>query len=286
MTALRFNTFLILFLAVSINFPAGPAFSDTTISEKSLSTDIVVKKAYEPGSGLPVGKIESVQGEAVVFHRDPAVGYRLQTGLPLYAGDIMITRGFGRVLCRLVDGTSIIMTPETTLSIIQSSFNSFRKTGVSFLYLKHGSARFKLNPRTDLSSYDFKVQTETAFTQASEADFVVKAAPETTDIIAFENSQLEVTGMAQPEDITYLSGLQRTFISSDMLSPTVETLSTEDHEAFMVNFHSAPLSILMVEYADAKSKDKMSEETPGEMLEETPSESTVEEEIVETELTD
>ena len=288
--ALRFITFLILILAVSILFQLEPAFSETAISERSLSTDIVVKQVYEPGSGLPVGKIQSVQGEAIVFHRDPAVGYRLEIGMPLYAGDIMSTSGSARILCRLIDGSSIVMTPETTLTIIQSSYNSFRKSGISFLYLQHGGARFKLNPPADLSSYDFKVQTETAFTQTREADFVVKTEPEATDIIAFENSRLEVAGMAQPEDITYLSGLQKTFISGDIISPTVETLSTEEHEAFMTDFHSAPRSILFADKADARADDDISQGTTKgvseEMPEETPSESLVEEEIVETELTE
>ena len=230
MTALRFNIILLLCLAGSILLLGRPSFSETTISERGLSFDIVIKEAYQPGHGLPVGKIQSVQGEAVVFHRDPTVGYRLQTGSPLYVGDIMRTRGTARLLCRLIDGSSIVLTPATTLTIIQSRYNSIRKTGVSFLYLKHGGARFTLNPPPDLSSYDFKVQTDMVFVLTREADFVVKTSSEATDIIAFENSQLEVTGMAQPEDVISLSGLQRIFVSEKNSAPAVETLTREDIE--------------------------------------------------------
>ena len=284
MKALRINSFLILFLAASLLFRVGPALSETTISEQVLSSDIVVNDDFQPGSGLPVGKIQSVQGDAIVFHRDPTVGYRLQTGVPLYTGDIMRTRRAARILCRLIDGSSIILTPESTLTIIQSSYNSTRKTGVSFLYLKHGGARFKLNPPTDLSSYDFKVQTETAFAQAKEADFVVKAKRDTTDIIAFEDSRLEVTGMAQPEDVTYLSDLQRTLVSEEIIAPIVETLLPEDHEMYLADFHSAPRSTLLAESSDAVDEtpeDNESEKIPEEMPFETPTETVVEEDIVE-----
>jgi hypothetical protein len=288
MTALRFNIILLLCLTASILLWGRPGFSETTISEQILSTDLVIKDAYEPGNGLPVGKIQSVQGEAIVFHRDPAVGYRLQTGAPLYVGDIMHTRGTARILCRLIDGSSIVLTPETTLTIIQSRYNSIRKTGVSFLYLKHGGARFTLNPRTDLSSYDFKVQTELAFALARDADFVVKANPEATDIIAFENSQVEITGMSRPEDVTILSGPQKTFVSEENSAPAVETLTPEDIEILMADFHSAPRSTLLADGAgganenpeDNKSEE-MPEQTPEEPLKETPAETLIEEDIAE-----
>ncbi|CAB1062808.1 hypothetical protein D1BOALGB6SA_7590 [Olavius sp. associated proteobacterium Delta 1] len=240
MAALRIILIFLLCLTASTLLWGHPSFSETNISEQTLTSDIVIKEMYQPGSGLPVGKIQSVRGEAIVFHRDPTVGYRIQTGLPLYAGDIMRTGQTAWILCRLIDGSHIVLTPKTTLTILQSSYNSSRKTGVSFLYLQHGGARFMLNPMPDLISYDYKVQTEEAFTLASEADFVVKANPAATEIIAFEKSRLEVTAMAQPEEITFLSDFQRTIVAEKTIFPTVETLSREDIEIMMAGFHTAP----------------------------------------------
>jgi hypothetical protein len=274
MTELRFNAILYVCLMVSILLSGRPSFSETTISEQILSSDIVIEDVFEPGIGLPVGKIQSMQGEAIVFHRDPTVGYRLRTGLPLYVGDIMRTRGTARILCRLIDGSRVVLAPETTLTIVQSRYIPTRKTGVSFLYLKHGNARFTLSPPSDLSAYDFKVQTDMVFVLAREADFVVKTSSEATDIIAFENSQLEVTGMAQPEDVISLSGLQRTFVSGKIISPTVETLSREDIATVMADFHSAPQITLLADGANEKVEDTISEETMAE------------EGIIETELTE
>jgi len=261
MAALRIKYIFLWCLTASILLLGRPSYSETSISEKTLTSDILIEKMYQPGSGLPVGKIQSVRGDAFVFHRDPTVGYRIQAGLPLYVGDVMRTREAAWILCRLIDGSYIVLTPKTTLTILQSSYNSSRKIGVTSLYLERGSARFKLNPMPDLSSYDYKVQTEIAFTRAREADFVVQANPEATEIVAFENSRLEVTSMAQPEEITFLSDFQRTIVSETIISPTVETLSREDIEIMMTGIHTALSGTLAATGTKDESPDPKAEET-------------------------
>jgi hypothetical protein len=261
MSVLRKKLIFLSFVTASFMFFGHPSFSETTILEQTLTGDMVINEIYQPGSGLPVGKIQSVQGEAFVFHRDPTVGYRIQTGLPLYAGDIMRTRAAAWISCRLIDGSYIFLTPQTTLTIHQSSYLSSRITGVSFLYLKHGSARFKLNPIPDVFSYDYKVQTEVAFTLAREGDFAVKANPEATEIVAFEKSRLEVTTMAQPEEITFLSDFQRTIITEEIISPIVETLSPEDIELIMAGFHAAPPGTMSAAGTINKRQDRKTEDT-------------------------
>jgi len=261
MAALRINSFLFLCVTALTLLWGNPSSSETTISEQTLTSDIVIKESYQPGSGLPVGKIQSVRGEAIVFHRDPTVGYRIQIGLPLYAGDIVRTRETAWLLCRLIDGSHIVLAPKTTLTILQSSYNSSRKISVSFLYLEHGGARFKLNPIPDSASHEYKVQTETAFVLAKEADFVVKAGPEATEITAFEKSRLEVTGMAQPDEVTYLSDFQRTIVAKEIISPTVETLSRETVETMMAGFHTAPLYTLLATGTKNDDRDPIIEDT-------------------------
>jgi len=76
MAALRMKLIVLVCLTAA-TIPWGrPSFSETTISEQTLTGDIVIQETYQPASGLPVGKIQSVRGEAIVFHRDPTVGYR------------------------------------------------------------------------------------------------------------------------------------------------------------------------------------------------------------------
>ena len=264
MAALRMILIVLVCLTAS-TIPWGrPSFSETTISEQTLAGDIVIQETYHPASGLPVGKIQSVRGEAIVFHRDPTVGYRILSGLPLYAGDIMRTRAAAWIFCRLIDGSHIVLSPLTSLTILQSNYNPARKSSVSFLYLNHGSARFTLKPLPDLSSYDFKVQTDAVFTLAQEGDFVVKANPEATDIVAFENSRLEVTGIAQPEAVTFLSDFQRAIVTEGNFSPTVETLSRQDIETIQANFHPAPQSTLFAVGTNRNREEPETDESPTE----------------------
>jgi len=240
MASSRFNlTFLICLTALTLGW-GRPALSETAISEQTLTSDIIIEDVFQPGEGLPAGKVLSVRGEAIVFHRDPTVGYRIQSGQPLYVGDILRTRDSAWILCRLIDGSHINIKPSTTLTILRSSYNSGRKTSITYLNLEHGSARFRLNPIPGLAVYDFKVQTGLASTLTSEADFVVRAKPDASEIIALERSRLEVTRMAQPEEVTYLSDFQRTFVSEDVISPTVEALTPEDIESMSVSSPMAP----------------------------------------------
>ena len=241
-TLTRYLT-LFSYLVISLLMLATPSYSESPISEKSLASDIVIEDAYQPGSGLPVGKIQSLRGQALVFHRDPTVGYPIHIGLPLYNGDILLTRSQAWLLCRLIDGTSIALAPETTLTILQSSYNSARKTSVSSLYLKNGGARFKLQPLPDLDTNEVKVQTELAFSSATEADFLIRTNPAASNIVAFEKSRLEITSMAQPEAVTFLSDFQRVIISIETISPAVETLTRQEVETIMANFQPGPQSI-------------------------------------------
>jgi len=272
MAALRINSIFLLCLAALTLVWGHPSFSESTISEQTLISDFIIEEMYQPGSGLPVGKIQSVRGEAVVFHRDPAVGFRIQTGLPLYAGDILRTRENAWMFCRLIDGSHIVLTSETSLTILQSSYNTNLKTSATFLNLAHGGARFKLNPMPALSAYDYKVQTASAFIKTSEADFVVRANPATTEIAAFENSRLEVTGLAQPQEVIFLSDFQRAIVSQATIAPKVETLSQEDIETLMAGFHTAPPGSIVA----AGPKDEAKDEGPDPMTEDT----LIEEDIV------
>ena len=227
-------------LMILLLLMAYPVIAEMSMSERSLPSDTVIADTFQAGSGLPVGKIQSVRGEIYIFHRDPSVGYRAKTGLPLYQGDILQTRKNSRVFCRLVDGSRLAMAPGTRLALQQSNSNTARKSSSSFFSLKQGGARFYVNPRPEFSTFDFKVQTETAFVHALAADFVIKAGPGNTEISAFENSHLEVTSLAEPEEIHFLSDYQRTVVSPQSVAPVVETISRIDAKVLMAEFSLVP----------------------------------------------
>ena len=241
-----------------------PSLSETAISENTLSSDIVIKEMYQPGSGLPVGKILAVRGEAIVFHRDPAVGYQTRTGLPLYQGDIIRTGETGWILCRLMDGCRIGLMSQSALAILQSNYNSIRKTSATLLHLTQGIARFKLMPLPDLSSNEFKVQTQTAIAKTNHADFVVKANPQETEIITFDKSRLELSSMAAPEEIFILTDFQRTVIGAKLASNSVAAVSREDAATMMAEFYLTPRTNLFAASPKSTLENEMHKAAPGE----------------------
>jgi len=217
-----------------------PAISEMSLTERSLPADTVIKDSFLSGTGLPVGKIQFVRGETVIFHRDPAVGYRAKTGLPLYQGDILQTRKNSWILCRLVGGSRLAMAPGTMLTLLQSNSNSARKSSLSFLSLKQGGVRFYVGGTPESSAFEFKVQTETAFILAKQADFIVKAYPGQTEIIAFEKSRLEVANLAEPEEVHLITDYQRAVVKSESAAPAVEAISPTDAEVLMAGFRLVP----------------------------------------------
>ena len=250
-------TCFILFLLLT----ALPVLAQTSMSERSLAADSVIADTFQAGTGLPVGKIQSVRGETVIFHRDPAVGYRAKTGLPLYQGDILQTGKNSWILCRLVDGSRLTMAPGAMLTLLQSNSNSARKSSLSFLSLKQGGVRFYVSGISESSAFEFKVQTETAFILAKEADFVVKAGPGYTEIITFEKSRLEVTSLAEPEEIHFITDFQRTVVRPEAVAPQVETVSAIDAEVLMTEFRLVPDNKLFASGSTNYRAQEISEET-------------------------
>jgi hypothetical protein len=250
MQALRKNPTCILCLFLLLFLFGQSSFAEMIISEKSLPADAIVEEFFQGGSGLPVGKIQAVRGEAIVFHREPTVGYQAKTGLPLYNGDTISTRNNGRILCRLVDGTIFSLVPETTLTILQCNHNSARKTSVSFLSLKHGDGRFQVKEPAELFSHEFKIQTNTTFVQTRDADFIVKASRDTTEIITFEKSRLEVTNLAEPEVIFFLSDFQRAVVEEKLGPQTFETVTQDGAEEMIAETRLLPQSKLFASSAE------------------------------------
>ncbi len=255
MPTLRINLIYLLYIFLPLLLSGHPSFAEMIISEELLPADAIVEDLFQAGSGLPVGKIQAVRGEAIVYHRDPAVAYRVKTGLPLYPGDTIITRNAGRILCRLIDGTIFSLVPKTTLAILQCNHNSARKSSLSFLSLKRGGGHFQVSPPAGIFSHEVKIETVTAFAQARNADFIIKTTRDTTEIITFEYSRLEVTDLTEPEVTFFLTDFQRTVVADQSGPQIAETVSQEEAEAVMAETRVLPQSHLF-----ASSAEKYSEE--------------------------
>ena len=230
----------IIYLSMFGLFFSSSSFAEMNISERSLPEDTIIEELYQAGNGLPVGKIQSLRGDVIIFHGDPTVGFRARTGLPLYQGDTIRTNNNARVKGQLIDGSRFVLMPNSNLSILRCNFNSARKTSLSFLTLTQGEALFQVKEATELSSFDFKIQTDTIFAQAKEADFIVKADAVQTEIFTFEESRLEATSLDDPERIIFMSEFQRLVAVDELGSPTIENLSPMDAEAIKTEYQLKP----------------------------------------------
>ena len=268
MLASRNNLLSILWLFLALLLLEPPSFAETKFSEVLLPADAIVEDVFQGGSGLPVGKIQAVRGEVIVYHQEPTVGYRVKAGLPIYHGDTIKTRINGRILCQLIDGTIFSLVPETTLTILKCNYNSGRKESEAFLSLKHGDGRFQVKARAGVLSHDFKIETYTAFAQAQNADFIIRASLNMTEIISFEKSRLEVTNLADPEMSFFVTDYQRVFVQDklDLQSgPQMAETVTQDEAEKMI----AKTRLLPQNYLFASSPEKYSvreEDTAAEVL--------------------
>ena len=262
MQALKKNPICILCSLMLLLLFVQPAFSEPVISENSLPTDAIVEVVFQGGSGLPVGKIQAVRGEAIILHREPTVGYQAKAGLPLYHGDTISTRNNGRILCRLIGGTVFSLVPGTTLTILHSNYNSARKTSVSFLSLKQGDGRFQVAAAAEIFSHEFKIETNTTFVATQEADFVIKANQAGSEIITFGESRLEVTNLAEPEVSFVLSDFQRAVVEDGLGPQMVETVPQGEAEKMMAATRLLPQSNL---FASSAEKYR-AEDTAAEVL--------------------
>jgi len=268
MPASRNNLLNILWLFIALLLFEPPSFAQMNISEKLLPADAIVEDVFQGGSGLPVGKIQAVRGEVIVYHQEPTVGYRVKAGLPLYHGDTIKTRINGRILCRLVDGTIFSLVPETTLTILKCNYNSARKDSEAFLSLKHGDGRFQVKAKAGVLSHEFKIETYTAFVQAQNADFIIRASLNMTEINSFERSRLEVTNLAEPEMSFFVNDYQRVFVQdkSDLQSGPhmVETVLQDEAEEMIAKTRLLPQNYL---FASSPEKYREREEdTAAEVL--------------------
>jgi hypothetical protein len=242
-------------------FFSSPLFAEKNISEKSLPEDTIIEEQYQAGSGLPVGKIQSLRGDVIIFHDDPAVGFRARTGLPLYQGDTIRTQNNARIKGQLIDGSKFVLMPNSNLTILRCSFNSARKSSLSFLTFTQGEALFLVKESTELSSFDFKIQTDIIFAQVKDADFIVKADSVQTEILTFEESRLEATNLEDPERIIFVSEFQRLVAVSELGDPIIENLSPMDAGAIKAEYQLKPQSKLFDSSPDKYLKDRQGELT-------------------------
>ena len=237
------------FMAVSAIFFAlislwGVGNFNPSFAQSLLPQEIILNQTYRPGSGLPVGKIQSLWGDVVILHADMIDGYPAKVGLPLFNGDTIITAENGTFGCKLNDGSIIRLASNSKLSINQSSHDTKRKTSFSALSLIPGNGYFKVAKLAEYEPREFKVETDAIVAVAGEADFILVAAEGINELLALHAADLQVASLEDPGQKIALSDFQRAVIQQGILPSTVEMIPTEQAAQLVSQFYQVPEGIL------------------------------------------
>ncbi len=175
------------------------AFSGPACAQELLPEGLQITDEFRPGLGSAIGKVELLQGQVVIMHADETQGYWARQGLPLFKQDVIVTREQSRVRLLLKDESVLTVGSRSRMVLDESVYDQRTKSRFSFLRLSYGKMRCLVKKMLDFKRSEFKVKTATAVAGVRGSDFVVEADQNLTVVTAFEQTELEVIGVVDPE---------------------------------------------------------------------------------------
>ena len=139
MKIVRIKHFSILLAIVATLFAVG------TSSGNMLPEGLIMENDFKPGYGFPIGKIQLVQGDVVIMHKDQERGYWAKNNLPLYKQDIIVTKEKSRIRLLLNDQSVITLSSMTKTVLTRSVYNPEKNLRSIFINMIQGKAIFWLN---------------------------------------------------------------------------------------------------------------------------------------------
>jgi len=237
----------------------GLGYSDTS-SGSVLPKDLVIEGIFRPGLGSPVGAVLLVQGKVVIMHADKLRGYWAKKDLPLFKDDIIVTLEKGRIRFSLKDESVMTLASKTELVINRSVYDTKKKSRFSFLRMTLGKVRFRVKRFIDLRRSEFKVRTPTAVVGVRGSDFIIRAAPEVTEVTALEETKLEVVSSAFPEVAPMLvTDFERTTVEEGALPAEAEMVAPDEIEQMKKEFTVTPEPVepeAKIEVKEKKAEEK------------------------------
>ncbi len=229
--------FFIIFASAVLYCVFCPGFLN---AEDMLPPGLVIKDKFAPGSGQSIGKILYVKNEVIIIHSDKKLGYKAEKELPLFEGDSVITQETGRLEAGLNDGSTLILSPKTSMELSGCVYDSSKKIRSSFINMYLGKARFLVTKLLKFKLSAFKVQTATAIAGVRGSDFVITANPVSTEIAALAKTSLDVANINFPDKITLLSDFERTSVEKDAPPSSVEKIPAAEVERILNEFQPSP----------------------------------------------
>lgn len=196
MSAQRNKTIFVSWLILLILFAGGSLPAGAATGQAVLPEGLVMEAVYAPGRGRSVGRIQRIQGEAVIMHADILKGYKAQRDMRLYKDDTIITLENSRVRFKLNDGSILSLSSETKLTLNKSVYEKETKQRSSFLDLAFGKTRIFVVKLLDYKRSEFKIRTPTAVCGVRGSDFILEAAATETRATALDKTEIELQSLA------------------------------------------------------------------------------------------
>ncbi len=227
-------TLSLCFLAAGMLSGAG-AFADSLIPP-----EIVIKSEFKSSDENKVGRLDIVQGDVILIHKDEKTGYEGRTGLPIFKNDTIVTLQKSRARMILHDRSRLTMAAETKIVMTSSIYNEADKRRRTLVEMGFGKARFLIRKLFDFNQSEFKVKTKTAILGVRGSDFIVKAGDDFTEVTALENTVLEVYSLANLESPLLIEDFERTMVAGDALPSEAVGISPEEIERMIIDLDIRP----------------------------------------------
>lgn len=193
--------------------------------------DLKIEQTYRPGPGQSVGSVGLVQGKAVIRHEQEPSGYLVSNGMRLYNGDTLYTAGDGHLELTLNDGSNLVLSSDTQITIDKSIYDPGSQSRLSFFNMVSGKARFMVKKMSDYKHSQFNVKTESSVVGVRGSDFIIEISQDGNKIIitANGNTILEIFDPANPlqEPVIVTSFQQLVTVLGEIMGQPVD-LSEEE----------------------------------------------------------
>ena len=209
-------------------------------AESMLPAELIIKDEFTPGPGPSIGKVLYVKPKVIIIHSDKEFGYKAQKNLSLFSGDKLITQEMGRIEIGLNDGSTLILSPKTSMELSENVYDSKKKIRSSLINMYLGKARFLVTKLANFRLSAFKVKTATAIAGVRGSDFVITASPVSTEIAALAQTSLEVASTKSPDKITLLSDFEKLSVEKDALPSAIEKIPAAEIDSILKEFEPSP----------------------------------------------
>jgi hypothetical protein len=143
--------------------------------------------APPPAMGDPEGKVEKVEGDALVTRGGQGTPVHLHLGDPLFRGDVVVTEGTGSLELKLVDGTVLMVRPSTRLRINERGDGDVEAPSVMLYW-----GRLLSRALTAVGDDRFSVDSPTLVAGVLGTEFEMGVAEDQGTIVSVYHGKVEV----------------------------------------------------------------------------------------------